>query len=152
MWNPEFQMSPIHIKYHLSPNKIKCLKSIPGILRTGTRTRLQWTRNNMEQFESTRKPCKWISVKMSIFLCSKINILTHNFWFAISMAWPKYWKWAPTILSKQHPKKHWDIQLGKLKLPKKIWHCRYKNATPKQPDFGLPLRAWWTSVQFVHGS
>jgi len=49
-------MSPTHIKYDLSPNKINCSKSIPGMLRTGTRTRLQWTRNNMEQFESTRNP------------------------------------------------------------------------------------------------
>jgi hypothetical protein len=44
-------MSSIHIKYDLSPNKIKCFKSIPGMLRTGTRTR-----NNMEPFESTMNP------------------------------------------------------------------------------------------------
>jgi hypothetical protein len=49
-------MSPIHIKYMISVQIKKCFKSIPGMLTTGTRMRLQWTKNNMEQFESTRNP------------------------------------------------------------------------------------------------
>jgi hypothetical protein len=70
---------------------------------------------------------------MSICLCGKINIPTHNFWFVISMAWPKYGKPAPTILSKRHPKNTlkytaWEIEAAQKNLALQVQEC-YTKAT-----------------------